>query len=235
MNLLAANPAARVKPPQLKKRKRVVPLTDAEKARFLEAVKGDRCENLFIVALGTGMRLGELLSLTWDQVDFATSTISVVNLISKGGGEVNEGKTENSKRTVPTFPEVYRALKDQRARQAQDKLKAGPMYEDRGLVFSNQVGGPLDPGNLRNRHYKPALERAGLPRGTHFHALRHTFATSLLRQGVGVEKVSAWLGHANPGFTYRVYYHHIPQKLDPGEAERLNAILFGGDGKKNTR
>lgn len=236
LNLLAWNPALRVKPPALKKRKRVVPLTDEEKARFLEAVRGNRYENLFIVALGTGMRLGEILSLTWDQVDFATSTITVLNLFSgdeegDDGGEVNEAKTENSKRTVPIFPEVYRALKDQRAQQAGDRLKARPLYQDRGLVFPNQMGKPLNPSNLHNRHYKPALERAGLPRGTHFHALRHTFATSLLRRGVDVKKVSAWLGHADAGFTYRVYHHYIPEEMDPREAERLNAILFGG-GKK---
>lgn len=109
------------------------------------------------------------------------------------------------------FPEVYRALKDQRTQQAEDKLKAGPLYQDQGLIFANEVGKPFNAIGLRNRHYKPALERAGLPREPHFHAPRHIFATSLLRQGAGVEKVSVWLGHANPGFTYRVYYPQIPR------------------------
>lgn len=234
LGLLPQNPAARVKPPKLKKRKRVVPLTDEEKARFLEAVRGDRHENLFIVALGTGMRLGELLSLTWDQVDFAAGTLTVVNLHDdeEEDDAFQEAKTENSKRSIPMFPEVYRALKDQRARLAQEKLAAGPLYEDRGLVFPNVVGRPSCPKNVRRRHYKPALERAGLPRETHFHALRHTFATSLLRRGVDVKKVAAWLGHKDAGFTYRVYHHYIPEKLEPGEAERLNAILFPSRDKK---
>jgi integrase len=236
LNLIPYNPALKVKPPPLKKRKRVDPLTDEEKARFLEAIKGDRYENLFIVALGTGMRLGELLSLTWDQVDFAAGFITVVK---KGPGtpgtDLTEGKTESSKRTIPIFPDVRRALKDQRARQAEQKLYLGPLYEDHGLVFPNQLGKPENPSNVRNRHFKPALERAGLPRDTHFHALRHTFATSLLRQGVDVKKVSAWLGHADAGFTYRVYHHYIPEKIDQKEAERLNAYLFGGSSKKKTR
>ncbi|MDN5348392.1 MAG: integrase [Clostridia bacterium] len=83
-----------------------------------------------------------------------------------------------------------------------------------------------------NRYFKPVLEKAGLPRDTHFHALRHTFATSLLRRGVDVKKVSAWLGHKDAGFTYRVYHHHIPEVIDPREAERLNAILFSTCNKK---
>ncbi|MBC7335427.1 MAG: site-specific integrase, partial [Clostridia bacterium] len=231
LGLLAQNPAHRVKPPQLKKRKRVLPLTDDEKQRLLEAAKGDRYENLFIVALGTGMRLGELLSLTWEQVDLAAGTITVMNLHGEDDA-IQEAKTESSKRSIPIFPEVHRALTNQRARLAQEKLAAGPLYEDRDLVFPNHIGRPSCPKNVRRRHYKPALERAGLPRETHFHALRHTFATSLLRRGVDVKKVSAWLGHADAGFTYRVYHHYIPEKLEPGEAERLNAILFPSRDKK---
>lgn len=179
------------------------------------------------------MRLSELLSLTWDQVDFAAGILTVLNLRDddEDDGELNEAKTENSKRTIPIFPEVYRALKDQRARQAEEKLAAGPLHEDQGLVFPNQVGRPLNASNFRKRHYKPALERAGLPRETHFHALRHTFATSLLRKGVDVKKVSAWLGHADAGFTYRVYHHYIPEQMDPGEAQRLNTFLFPRDNK----
>ncbi|MGB9886697.1 MAG: tyrosine-type recombinase/integrase, partial [Moorellales bacterium] len=237
LNLLSSNPASRVKPPKLKKRKRVVPLTDEEKQKFLEAVKGDQYENLFVVALGTGMRLGELLSLTWEQVDFEAGTITVVNLHESETEEdaIREAKTENSKRSIPIFPEVYRALKDQRARLAQQKLVLGPIYEDHGLVFPNQIGRPQNQSNVRNRHFKPALEKAGLPKDAHFHALRHTFATSLLRRGVDVKKVAAWLGHADAGFTYRVYHHYIPETLNPGEARRLNAFLFGEDAKKGAR
>lgn len=226
LNMLPANPAARVRPPKLRQ-KEVKPLTDEQKELFLAAAREDRFYNLFVVALGTGMRRGEILALKWDCVDLQARTITV--MASAGG---SEGKTANAKRQIPIFPTVYRALKNQAALQAQEKLKAGPLYEDNGLVFANEVGKPVDPSNLVNRHFKPALQRAGLPLNTHFHALRHTFATSLLARGEDVKKVAAWIGHGDAGFTYRVYHHYIPQALDEEESARLDEVLFAGKTKR---
>lgn len=233
LQLIPANPAAKVKPPKLHQRE-VKPLTDEQRDLFLQAARDSRFYNLFVIALGTGMRMGELLRLTWDQINFAERTLTIVNMLDDEDDEgATDAKREGSKRTIPLVPDVVRALKAQRAAQAEEKLKAGPAYEDKKLVFANALGRPINPSNLRNRYFKPVLDKAGLPRDTHFHALRHTFATSLLRKGMDIKKVSAWLGHANAGFTYRVYHHYLPEKLDDREAERLNSFLFGsGDTKK---
>ncbi|WP_192868132.1 tyrosine-type recombinase/integrase [Calderihabitans maritimus] len=223
LNLIPFNPADKVKPPRLHE-KEVKPLTDEQRKRFLEAAQGSRLENLFIVALGTGARKGELLNLTWDQINFKDKTITFINM--SNDDSTSDAKTECSKRTIPMFPDVEKALRAQRTQQAKEKLKAGPLYNDRNLVFANEVGNPLNPSNIRNRYWIPTLRKAGLPENTHFHALRHTFATTLIRKGIEVRQVSAWLGHKDPAFTFKRYHHYIPAKIDEREAERINAMIF---------
>jgi integrase len=84
---------------------------------------------------------------------------------------------------VRLTPRAVEAVKRHRARQAKEKLKAGDLYRDQGLVFAGEGGSPINPSNLRNRSFKPLLERAGLPRIT-FHDLRHTCASLHFQRNV---------------------------------------------------
>lgn len=122
LNLISYNPVVKVEPPALRQRE-PKPFTDEQISQFLQAAKGNRLEYMFITMLGTGMRLGEAINLTWDQIDFTEKTITVINLLSKDEEAV--AKTENSKRTIPMFPDVEKALKAQYAQQAAEKLKSG--------------------------------------------------------------------------------------------------------------
>ncbi|MGB9919267.1 MAG: tyrosine-type recombinase/integrase [Moorellales bacterium] len=236
LRVIPSNPALAVRPPQVRYRE-IMPLSAEEKQRLLEAAKGDRFEEFFILLLATGLRPGEALALTWDDVDFENHTLTVR---SSGAADTWDPansrrgprtKTEGSRRTVPLLPSAVAALRRQRRKQAAEKLRAGELYEDRNLVFATEDGRPVNLKNLRRRHWRLILKRAGLPEDTRLYVLRHTFATMLLRQGEDVKRVAAWLGHRDAGFTYRVYHHYLPEKLDEAERLRLEAVLFGGEVK----
>ena len=101
------------------------------------------------------------------------------------------------------------ALKSHRARQAEEKLRAGSLYGDKGLVFAGEGGGLINPSNLRQRSFAPLLKRAGLPQIT-FHDLRHTCASLLFQRNVHPKFVQELLGHASVAITLDTYSHMLP-------------------------
>ncbi len=208
--LIPQNPADRVDPPRPDKPD-VKPLTPAQRAALLDAAKGDECEALYVVALGTGMRVSELLGLRWDDVDFAVSTISVQQQAKRtraGGLHLDDTKTDKP-RVIPVLPEVMAALRAHRDRQAFRKA-AMTDWTELDLVFPNEHGRILERQNVHRRSWKPLLERAGLPPDTEFHALRHTFATTCLQRGIDLKTVQTWMGHSTPKMLLEVYFSYIP-------------------------
>lgn len=116
-------------------------------------------------------------------------------------------------RTVRLPPRGVEALKAHRARQAEQKLRLGPLYKDEGLVFTSEVGKPLEPSNIDPRSFTPLLKKAGLP-DIRFHDLRHTCATVLLSRGVNPKFVQELLGHADIKLTLGTYSHFLPSMGD---------------------
>ena len=106
-------------------------------------------------------------------------------------------------------PRAVEALRPHRAHQAEERLKAGDLYQDQGLVFAGGGGNPINPSNLRNRSFKRLLERAGLPQIT-FHDLRHTCASLLFQRNVHPKHVQELLGHASVAITLDTYSHMLP-------------------------
>ncbi len=104
---------------------------------------------------------------------------------------------------------AWNALKRHRTRQAEDKLKAGSVYQDGDLVFATVCGTLITPSNLRNRSLAPLLKKAGLPQIT-FHDLRHTTASLLFSKNVHPKFVQELLGHASVAFTLDAYSHMLP-------------------------
>jgi integrase len=194
-----------------------------EQARsFLEAVQGDRLEALYVLAITTGMRQGELLGLRWQDVDLERRRLQLVRQL----------KTRQSRRAVLLPELVTTALVNHRARQAAEREGQGVGWEEHGLVFPNTVGRPLDPHNLRQRSFFPLLERAGLPR-IRFHDLRHSCATLLLGEGVHPKIVSDLLGHSQIGITLDLY-SHVTATMQAVAAEAMGRLLGGQDGYKTT-
>lgn len=184
-------------------------LSPTQVRALLEAARGTRNEALYIVAVHTGLRQGELLGLRWTDVDLDTGKLSVRRSlkVTEDGLDFGSPKNKASRRSVPLNKSAVAALRAHRTRQNAERL-AAPDWRDSGLVFPNRVGGPMDHNNLYYREYKPLLKSAGLEgEGFTFHALRHTFATALFARGEYPKVVQSLLGHSSITQTMDTYSH----------------------------
>jgi integrase len=208
LGLIRSSPAGAVKlPPAENKERRS--LSPEELERYFAAAAGHWIEPILRLAASTGMRRGEILALTWQDVDFAAGTITVSKSLeqTKAGLRVKETKTRTT-RVIRIGPSAVEALRLQRALQDEWRRELGPDYIDQGLVFSAPDGGFLKPDSITAEACRIA-ERAGL-KGVGLHALRHTHGSMLLSAGVPLPTVSKRLGHANPNITAAVYSHALP-------------------------
>lgn len=187
------------------------PLDRRQALRFLRGVRGSRFETLFVLAVTTGMRRGELLGLRWQDVDLDRDIIRVsrsyVAWHSRGRGDSYvEPKSAGSRRVVVLTPTAVESLS-----RHEDRTRESGLHGATLPVFSSasSAGTPINPGNLLSRHFKPILERAGLP-DIRFHDLRHTCATLLLGEGVHPKIVQELLGHATIQLTLDTYSHYLP-------------------------
>lgn len=187
------------------------PLAPDEIKRLLRAATGDRYEALYVVAVTTGLRSGELLGLRWADVDLANGTLHVRQQAqrTRGGWTFVEPKTGAGRRTVTLPAMTVESLKAHRIRQNEERLKLGAAWEDLDLVFANEVGRPVERQNLQRRSFEPLLKRAKL-RPIRFHDLRHSAATLLLTEGVHPKVVQERLGHATISVTLDIYSHVLP-------------------------
>ncbi len=219
-NLVPRNVAALVKAPRLKRQE--VQAFDAAQARQSQTVAAaTRWNGLIAVALATGMRQGELLGLTWGDVDFEAGVIRVRRQLGRDG-TLDELKNDKHRRSIDTPTSTLAALKEHKRQQSEARLLLGQKWEDHGLVFCTHAGRPLGWRNV-GREYKHLLSRAGLP-DYPFHALRHTNATLLLLQGVHPKVVQERLGHSNISMTLDIYSHVLP-RLGQEAAAKLDALL----------
>jgi integrase len=182
-----------------------------EAARFLEAAQGDSYGAIWEVALGTGLRKGELLALRWCDVELDRATLHVRRTLTETeeGVDYGEPKTKAGRRTLKLSGESVEALRAQRATR--------PLAIDaEALVFTSAAGTPISQRNLSRRFYA-LTAKAGL-KHIPFHGLRHTHATLLLAEGVNVKAVSARLGHASIQITLDTYAHWLPQMDDQAAA-----------------
>jgi integrase len=202
------------------------PLSEDEARTFLESAReaGDRFEALYVLAITTGLRRGELLGLRWDDADLDRGTLRVGRALVREGGRhvVGETKTKRGRR-VNLTPRTVAALKAHRKGQLEQRVKVGSLYEDHGLIFSSEKGTPLSPENLVKRSFKPLLKRAGLPE-VRFHDLRHTCATLLLSRSVHPKMVQELLGHATIAMTLDTYSHYLPSMGDQASGAMGDAL-----------
>jgi integrase len=208
MHVVVGNAAAGVAPPRPAHRD-MLHLTPEEARRFLGAIEDDPLEPLYTLALTTGMRLGELLGLRWQAVDGADLQVRVTLTRTASGWSLTEPKTARSRRRIALSTTAIAALRRQRARQAEARLRAGEAWTDHGLVFTDAFGEPLFGSRITERRLRPALQNAGLP-FIRFHDLRHTAATLMLTAGVHPKVVSEMLGHSSVAITLDRYSHVIP-------------------------
>lgn len=178
----------------------VTPLTPEQVRAFLKASESDRLHGLYVLALSTGARQGELYGLEWPDVDFEAGTIQIRRTIVELDGvfHVHEPKTEKGKRLIVLPAVAVDALHAQRTRLMTEGLAACP------LVFPDTVGGFLRRGSGNHRAFKRILKTAGLPETTRFHDPRHSHATMLLLAGVHPRVCQDRLGHSQISVTLGV-------------------------------
>ncbi len=216
--VIARNPTDLVDPPGRDHPEMQVLSVDQARALLATAKTGRHAdlEALYVLALTTGMRRGELLALRWADVDVIKRTLTVTGTLqrvkhSDGTSTLERAqpKTKTSMRQIPLTAAAVDALKRHAQRQGQQRAVAGSEWTDTGLVFTNERGGAVEPRNLLSRSFAPLLAEAGIPH-VRFHDLRHTAATLMAAQGVHTKVVSEMLGHASIGITLDLYSHVTP-------------------------
>ena len=221
--LITRNPASSVKAPRPKK-KEISPLSSEQAKAFLEAVRGNRFEAAFVVALHCGLREGEILGLKWSDVDMDAGTLQVRRTLSEAlAGHLFEPPKNGKGRNVKLTTRAVEALRNHLTRQIEEIESLGDRYRDQGLVFPSQVGTPMNAKNLTARSFKPLLKKAGLP-DIRFHDLRHTFATLMLQNGEHPKVVQEMLGHATIAITMDTYSHVLPN-MQRDAVARLGTLL----------
>ena len=234
IKVLAHNPAADVAKAKPVEREMKF-MTGTQAKRFLTAAQGQGLYPLFVTAVGTGMRQGELLGLQWSDIDFVKGTLNVQRSLAwvKKEPTLKEPKSKAGKRTIGLPPFVVAALREHRAAA----LKAGHIAAP---VFCTRTGKHIDKKNVL-RSFRNVVKKANaaekevaaktnaetdpIPETIRFHDLRHTHASCLIAAGHSIKAVSRRLGHASIEITLRVYAH-----LMPNDDEKLTTgveVLFG--------
>ncbi len=224
-DLVARNVCAAARPPRVP-RKEMHAFTSEQAQRFLAAAREDPLEALYVLALTTGARQGELLGIQWQDLDLGLGKIYIrrsVAYVPGYGLRISEPKTAKSRRCLHLTTLAIEALKRHRIRQYEARLAAGPAWIEQGWVFCNAVGNVMDASGMVKRSFKPLLLRAGLPL-IRFHDLRHSTASLLLAMGVHVKIVAEMLGHSQVSLCLDTYSHVLPS-IQEEAVNRLNTLL----------
>lgn len=223
--LIERNPVEATRPPR-KIRKKLTVFTPDQAAAFFEACREDRLGPLYVVAGITGMREGELLGLSWTDLDLAEPRpllrITHQLVRSTKGTSIEPSTKTDEDRAVPLAKLAVDALRVQRKTQVEERLKAGSAWRETGLVFTTPIGTWIDPSNLTQYHLKPFLARHDLPK-IRFHDLRHSLATILAILGAHPVEVQGWFGHADIQTTLNLYTHYFAPMQDSA-VERLDGL-----------
>ena len=215
--LIPSNPCADVDRPTAPT-KRFVPLTPRQVLMLLDAAEGSRLRALYVLAVFSGLRQGELLGLHWEDIDLETGMLRVRRQLQEVAGEMElvEPKTAAGRRHVALPRVAIDALVEHR-----ERMRAKGF--DQTWVFCDSRGGPIRKSNLRRKSFDPLREKAGLPK-VRFHDLRHTAATLLLVQDVHPKVVQERLGHSRIAITLDTYSHVLPT-MQRDAADKLDALV----------
>lgn len=218
--IISYNPADACVLPRKPKRDMVV-LSADNVGKYLSALENDKMQYPITVTLFVGLRLGEVLGLTWNDVDYKASSIHVRQQLMRIDGIYTLAPLKNdTERCVKVAPFVMDILKRQHKKQLEEKLAAGSLWMGNpfNLVFTSELGEHTCSKTLQ-RHHSEAAKAIGMPE-LRFHDLRHSFATLSLQNGDSIKTVQAHLGHATAAFTLGTYAHFTQ------DAEETSASLM---------
>jgi integrase len=203
--------------------------TAEEAAAFLASAHDDRFAPIWRLGLDSGMRMGEMLALTWRDVDLKSGIVAVRRTVTRAidhGWKIGEiPKTASSRRSIPLREATVAALRKQRVRQAELRLAGGDRWANLDLVFSRDNGEWIDPVVVRDA-FDRAVERARVPPLTP-HGMRHTMATLLLAAGVHPKIVQERLGHKSIKITLD-RYSHVSMTMQQDAVRALDRLFDDG-------
>ncbi len=226
MDLIPRNPTQATIKPKIP-RKEMLTLTDSQVQTFLLAARGTRFEMIYLLALTTGLRAGELLGLRWTDLDWVSCRLQVKRQLQRlfgGQGLVfSEPKSSAGRRVIVLGRYTLEKLREHYNTQQLARQFAGDRWQENDLIFTSTIGTPLD---LRNvyREYKGILKQASLP-DLRFHDLRHTAATLMLQQGIHPKVVQERLGHSQISLTLDTYSHVLPS-MQEDAAQKLDDLVM---------
>lgn len=217
------NPAAVCVLPKVQKAK-INPMDEQQTKLFIKAIANEPLRRLFLVALFTGMREGEVIGLTWDNIDLKNGTIYITQQLQRHDGEYKLMPPKNSKsRLIVPAPYIMDILKEEQTAQKENRLKAGPLWENKnGFVFTNAIGGHYSQQYVHKK-FKNVVQSIEMP-SLRFHDLRHTYAVAAIMAGDDIKTVSENLGHASVAFTLDIY-GHVTDEMRQSSAERMQAYI----------
>ncbi|MBO0706899.1 MAG: site-specific integrase [Candidatus Dormibacteraeota bacterium] len=194
-------------------------LDPIEAGRLISAARDDRLGSMAVLALATGMRMGEVLGLRWCDVDLDAGVLRVTYALQRVDGKLAlvQPKTERSRRVIPLPAVAVDALRRRRSQWQDDQLAAGGQWKGTvgdepaagDPVFANVNGTLLSPERAWHA-FKRLLRSAGLPESIRFHDLRHSAASLLLASGVPMREVADVLGHSSTALLGSTYGHVVP-------------------------
>lgn len=224
MQVIPKNAADFASVPKQKKAKNDY-YTEKEALELIEKSKDSDIYLEILLAVGMGLRRGEVLALTWDNVSFQTSCLTVSKSLSRIEGKdiVSSTKTASGERTlkIPAF--VFKALFERRQKQWNDRKTLCGAYKENNLVCCPSDGSYYVCGSFTTKFSKH-LKRIGM-RHIRFHDLRHTNATLMMQYNVPIKVMSENLGHANTGVTMDTY-SHVTLEMKSETAEKFDDELF---------
>ncbi len=225
--LVARNVAHAIEPPKVE-HVEVEALKADQIAPVLDALKGHWLEPIALLALASGARRGEILALTWGNVDLDRATMRIERSLeqTRGGLHFKRPKTQRGVRRLALPPIAVETLQAHRRRQLEIRLALGQGKPDADtLVFSTIEGEPLPPNNL-SRDWRRFVKARKLP-AISFHGLRHSHVSALIASGLDPLTVARRVGHANATVTMKTYAHMFEQ-TDTIAAKAIEAALSGG-------
>lgn len=224
--VIPSSPCERVKPPRVAKHKAKV-FNEEEVKKLLNCLLSEplKYQAIIIVAITTGMRLGELMGLKWTDIDFSINVLTVnrTNQVIKGKGIISKTpKNDSSARSLALPKRTVEILKLYKKEQNEQRLLLGELWKDDNWIFTTWNGTAMYP-TTPSKWFREFLKRNELPH-IPFHGLRHTSATLLIAQGAPLKNISSRLGHSDIRTTGNIYGHAL-QSVDKKLADTMDNIL----------
>lgn len=223
--LIATNPCSAAEKPRAGRSPATI-FKPLELNLFMREAAEDTNTALWTLLRATGMREGEALALTWDDLDFDTGQVSInktVTRLTGGGTGIGQPKTPAAIRDLKLTPHVLAVLRKHRTGQSRQRLLSGGDWEDDGSIFTTRYGTRIEPRNML-RSFRRIADKAGVGKHLTPHSLRHTVTTALIDEGTPLPAVTEFMGHANVQTTLRIYAHATQQSKEAVYAATLTFV-----------